>query len=109
MYDDIKLFVKHLNNLSDLFEPNVGLLQGEISSPILFSLFLNDIELFLQHNDNPGLTLDQLNMYILLYADDSVVLSELLRGYNNYYLVSNRGNYRLIQNKNESNDIQKGW
>ena len=51
--------VKHMGSVSDLFESNVGLFQGVITSPILFSLFLNDIEMHLQENINMGITIDQ--------------------------------------------------
>ena len=45
MYTEVKLCVKHMNSISELFDSNLGLLQGEITSSIMFSLFLNDIEL----------------------------------------------------------------
>ena len=69
-----------MGNFSDFLDCNVGLLQGEISSPILFSLFVNDVELFLQNEKNTGLTIDQLNIYLLLFADDSVLISETADG-----------------------------
>ena len=50
MYSDVKSCVRHLDKLSDFFECEVGLMQGEICSPILFSLFLNDIETSLQES-----------------------------------------------------------
>ena len=80
MYNDIMLCVKHVNSMSDFFQCNVRLLQGEISSPILFSLFINDIELFLLNNEIPGLTVQQLSIFLLLFADDSVLISETAEG-----------------------------
>jgi len=73
---EVKLCVKHMVAVSDLFESNVGLFQGEITSPILFSLFLNDIEMHLQENINMGITIDQVSIYLLLFADDAVLLSD---------------------------------
>lgn len=67
-------------SLSDFFNCDVGLLQGEIISPILFSLFVNDIEVFLQNDSNSCLTLDQLSIYLLLFADDAVLFSETADG-----------------------------
>ena len=66
--------------MSDFFNCDVGLLQGEIISPILFSLFVNDIEVFLQNDSNSCLTLDQLSIYLLLFADDAVLFSETADG-----------------------------
>ena len=76
----IKCCVKHFNSLSDFFECEMGLLQGEILSPILFSLFLNDVEMCLQEESNVGITTDQLSIYLLLFADDAVIMSETLEG-----------------------------
>jgi hypothetical protein len=69
-----------MDSLSDFFKCDVGLLQGEIVSPILFSLFVNDIELFLQKDESSCLTLDQLSIYLLLFADDAVIFSETAHG-----------------------------
>ena len=44
MYSKIKAKVRKDNVYSDSFDNNVGLLQGEKLSPILFSLFLEDLE-----------------------------------------------------------------
>lgn len=80
MYKDIKLKVKCLNNLSDFYSCDVGLLQGEIMSPFLFSLFINDIELNLQENIYEGISIEQLQLYLLLFADDAVLFSETREG-----------------------------
>ena len=42
---------------------------------ILFPLFIEDLELFLQDRNNCGLTLDDINLILLLLADDMVLLS----------------------------------
>ena len=74
MYAEVKLCVQHRNSVSDF-------VQGEITSPILFSLFLNDIEMQLQNNVSSGLTIDQLSIYILLFADDAVCCQRQLKVY----------------------------
>ena len=59
-------------SFSDPFPIEVGVKQGCILSPILFSLFLND----LVDNLPFGITVAGVNVKILLYADDIVVLAD---------------------------------
>ena len=52
-----KSCVKTRHGLSQLFVSNVGLSQGGHLSPVLFSLFLNDLKGFLTSNNVQGLIL----------------------------------------------------
>jgi hypothetical protein len=76
--------------LSEYFQSNVGVRQGENLSSVLFSLFLNDLVQFISMSYD-GLSdvynathfvLDTeeiavyLRLYLLLYADDMVILAE---------------------------------
>ena len=80
IYSEVKLCVKNINTFSDFFNSDVGLLQGEVLSPFLFSLFINDIEMHLQQTPNASLSLEQLSIYLLLFADDAVIFSETIEG-----------------------------
>ena len=80
MYSAVKSCVRFLNTLSDFFSMDIGLFQGEIMSPILFSFFLNDIEQNLQELIFDGLTLDQITIYLLLFADDAILISDTKEG-----------------------------
>ena len=89
IYEKAKSCVKTKLGLSDFFLSNVGLRQGENLSPILFLLFLNDMKQFLSTHVHgikvpfemaKEFDMQELDMYlhlfILLYADDTVVLAE---------------------------------
>ena len=52
-------------------------------SPILFSLFINDIEQSLQTNLLDGISLDQITIFLLLFADDAVIMSDTKQGLQN--------------------------
>ena len=55
----------------------MGVLQGEILSPTLFSLFLHDIECYLREQGCRGLSLNSLiDILLLAYADDIVLLAD---------------------------------
>ena len=90
LYDSAKSCVRKCNNLSDFFHCNVGVRQGENLSPLLFAIYLNDFESFIAQ-EYEGLTFLSseasrllgddvfemyLRLYILLYADDTIVLAE---------------------------------
>ena len=90
MYNNAKPCVRQNSKLSNYFFTNVDVRQGENLSPILFSIFLNDLVDFIARGYD-GLT-DIINtahlvfdndyaevyfkLYLLLYADDTVVLAE---------------------------------
>lgn len=59
-------------SFSDPFSVNLGVKQGCILSPILFSLYVNDLADALPH----GVNVADINVKILLYADDIVILSD---------------------------------
>ena len=76
MYSKIKAKVRKDNLCSDFFDNNVGLLQGEKMSPILFSLFLEDLELYLQGVEGDGIEIFDMIITLLLFADDIVILAK---------------------------------
>ena len=83
MYENIKSCVKISGESSQFFASNCGVRQGENLSPILFSIYLNDLENFLLSSNIRSLDLEtirnEINIYlrllILLYADDTVIFS----------------------------------
>lgn len=60
--------------LSDPFNVSSGVKQGDIISPILFSMYLNDLATGIKEL-NCGVELNAINLAILLYADDIVLIS----------------------------------
>ena len=63
------------NNKTNYFDVQCGVKQGDIISPTIFSLYVNDLvnELNLL---NLGVPIDDENMCALLYADDIVIFSD---------------------------------
>lgn len=87
MYNNIKSCVTVNGNSSPLFACNIGVRQGENLSPLLFSIFLNDLEDHLSRSGNiDGISIASnninenayffLKIFVLLYADDTVILAE---------------------------------
>ena len=83
MYSTVKSCVKHLNSFSDFFNVAVGLKQGLNNSPILFAMFLDDLERFLRNKIDSGLTLMNLCIIVLLFADDMVIVGNSVQDLQN--------------------------
>ena len=84
MYDDIKSCISVNNDSSAFFICNCGVRQGDNLSPVLFSIFLNDLEEYLIADRINGINVECSNdlitayfkIYVLLYADDTVILGD---------------------------------
>ena len=82
MYQNIKSCVKVENVTSDFFTCNTGVRQGENLSPLLFSVFLNDLENFMYDKFCTGVEiLDYelmlfLKIIVVLYADDTIIVAD---------------------------------
>ena len=76
MYSTVKLCIKYKNSFSQFFDSHIGLKQGDPSSPILFMLFVNDMIDCINSNINDIFTIDELKLFIILFADDQVVFAK---------------------------------
>lgn len=82
MYDDVKAKVKCGAKFSDFISCTRGVKQGDTCSPVLFSLFINELALEIINNGRHGAILnpDFIELFIMLFADDNVLLSETVIG-----------------------------
>ena len=89
MYKGIKSCVSYNGVQSSFFSSFRGVRQGENVLPVLFALFLNDLEAFLCDKSCNGVNFefqyDDITLYlkllVLLYADDTVVLVQMRRNF----------------------------
>ena len=87
MYNVFKSKVRAGNDLTESFMCPRGLKQGEICSPVLFSLFINELanEIMQQGKHSiqliPDLTGTEI--FILLFADDVILVSDTVCGLQN--------------------------
>ena len=70
----------YLISSQNYFRRNLDLMQGEVMSPVLFSLFINDIEINLIVKGSIPYECANISLFLLMYADDLVLFSETVIG-----------------------------
>ena len=84
MYSEIKSCIT-INGISSVyFTCDIGVRQGENLSPLLFAIYLNDLENFMNISGCRGIEIDVqdeefmifLILFVILYADDTIILSD---------------------------------
>jgi exonuclease III len=79
MYDNVLVSVKQSGTYSNFFKSMKGVKQGEVLSPLLFNLFINDINNIFSEACDP-VSLNGRKIPCLQYADDLILLSESKQG-----------------------------
>ncbi len=83
MYSKSNMAVKVKGSLTASFSSMVGVRQGDVLSPNLFNLFMNDLPLSLNKEEYDLINLHNEIIPCLLYADDLVLLSRTAHGLQN--------------------------
>ena len=79
IYTDNEVFVKLSEGLYQPFTTTVGVLQGEVNSPLLFNLFVNKIADIFDQSCDP-VQINDTDQNFLLWADDLLVVSQSASG-----------------------------
>lgn len=79
MYNNVTFSVKLTEGVTDSFQSTIGVKQGCILSPSLFSLYMNDLVDNFDAECDP-VYLNEKQLSCLLYADDIVLLSQSAKG-----------------------------
>ena len=80
MYIQLKSCVKINSTLTQFFECTIGTRQGCVSSPIIFSLFINDLVEYLRSESDSGVfvTNNIEDLFALMFADDVSCFSDTI-------------------------------
>lgn len=84
MYNQIKSCITVNGSTSGFFNCEKGVMQGGNLSPLLFAIYLNDLEGFMSFNNCSGIDIAIqeenfmifIKLFVILYADDTILLSD---------------------------------
>ena len=76
MYAKVKSCVHSKNGLTNFFNYCGGVRQGCLLSPLLFSLYINDLVTHLENEGVAGVELPDIMLCAMFYADDLILLAE---------------------------------
>lgn len=76
MYNAVKLCIRYRADLSDFIDSDIGVKQGDPSSSLLFLFFVNDIINNFDVSIDSLFTLNELKLFIILFADDAVIFAQ---------------------------------
>ena len=103
IYRVVKSSVKYNENISNNINSQLGVKQGDLSSSLLFMMFVNDILANINPEFEGIFTIDGVKLFLLAYADDQVLLSTspttLQIMLNDIELYCNAGGLKININK----------
>ena len=80
MYEDTCYRIKFSNGISDEFPSTCGVKRGNVLSPLLFNLLINDLVKTLDSTECDPTVIGDLSINFLLCADDISLLSNSEEG-----------------------------
>ncbi len=80
MHSNNHICIRINDKITEYFEMNIGVRQGDSLSPLLFNVFINDLADELEQNNAASAKLGNLHIGFLFYADDLILLSESADG-----------------------------
>ena len=111
MYENVKARIRcgRGAKFTDYINCTRGVKQGDVCSPVLLSLFINELALDIINNGRHGVSLssDFFQLVILLFADDMILLSQTVTGLNSLFSAASRLQRKVNMNKSNTMVFRK--
>ena len=109
MYSKLSAAIKVNNDVTDIFDCHIGTRQGCLSSPMLFSLFINDLIELIKIECSQEMYVNNPieDIFALLFADDIANVSDTVVGLQKQFNVFEKFcnctgmNFNLEKTKND--------
>ena len=102
MYACVKSCVRFNNECTNTFDCPVGLRQGCLLGPVIFSLFVNEFLKLIENRDVCGIQLfpDITEILLLLFADDIALMEDSIRGLHKQINITEKfcETYKMVVN-----------
>ena len=114
LYENVKARIRYGAKFTDYINCTRGVKQGDVCNPVLFSLFINELALEIINNSRHRVSLsgDFVQLVILLFADDMILLSETVIGLqtqlNSLFSAASRLQLKVNMNKSIFVVFRKG-
>ena len=112
MYASVLACVRYDLELSIFLQLHVGLKQSNPSSPLICMMYVNDLLNNISSDLEEIFTLNELKLFLILYADDQVVFAKsataLQSMLNDSETCCKLWKLRINTFKNQSDDLRKG-
>jgi hypothetical protein len=106
MYREVRMRVRVGNSISEAFLAEVGVKQGDNLSPLLFGLFIDQVEKYFTDRcgEDEGIRIADNFCRVILYADALAILSESPEGLQNMlkHLEGFCNTYKMVVNTTKS-------
>ena len=76
MYQSVKSSLRFIGKCSNFFNTDTGVKQGDPLSPVLFIFYINDIIDNTTDDNDELLTINEINIFMLMYAYDAVFFTK---------------------------------